>query len=108
MPTPNLSPRRWLLALLLTISLFPAFAAKPLETTETAEADAQTAALVVRRLARDDLELYHRIDVQVVDGRAILTGSVRTRQGLDAIVKEVGKVPGVLAVEQHVKVEPTP
>ncbi|MDC8010968.1 BON domain-containing protein [Tahibacter soli] len=108
MQTTHSSPLRWLVALLLTLSLFPAFAAKPLDETESLDADAQTAALVVRRLARDDLEAYHRIDVKVVDGRAVLTGTARTRQGLDAIVREVGKVPGVRSVEEHVKVEPTP
>ena len=108
MPTLSLPVARLLLAFFLALTLFPAFAAKPLDETESLDADAQTAALVVRRLARDDLEAYHRIDVKVVNGRAVLTGSVRTRQGLDAIVKEVGKVPGVRAVEAHVKVEPTP
>ncbi len=108
MQTAHISQLRWLLALLLALSLFPAFAAKPLDEAETADADAQTAALVVRRLARDDLEAYHRIDVKVSGGRVVLTGSARTRQGLDAILREVGKVPGVVAVEERVKVEPTP
>lgn len=108
MPTPNLSPLRWLLALLLTLSLFPAFAAGPAGLAENPEADALTKTLIERRLSRDDLANFHRVEVSVSDGVATLRGTARTRQTRDALLSEVAKVSGVLAVQDKIEVEPTP
>lgn len=106
MPTFYLA--RLLLAFLLALTAFPAFTAGPAALPDNAEADALTEALVRRRLSQDDLAPYHRLEVAVRDGVATLTGSVRTKPTLDAVVKEVGKVAGVNRVDERVKVEPNP
>lgn len=106
MQTSNLA--RWFLAFLFGLSLFPAFAANPAERPENPEADELTEALVRGRLAADDLAPYHRIDVRVVAGVATVRGTARTRQAHNAILREVEKVSGVLAVRDHIEVQPNP
>ena len=51
---------------------------------------------------------YHRVEVSIADGVATLTGTARTRQARDAVVREVGKVRGVTSVKDRIEVEPTP
>lgn len=99
---------RWLLAASLALSVLPASAAPPANLMADADADALTEALVRRRLSQDDLAPYHRLDVFVHEGVATLTGSVRTRSTLDAVLREVGKISGVEQVEERVKVDPSP
>ncbi|TDR46550.1 BON domain-containing protein [Tahibacter aquaticus] len=106
MPTLNLP--RWLLALFLALTVFPAAAAGPADLADNPEADALTEALVRRRLAADDLVNFHRIEVQVSDGVVSLRGTARTRQTRDAVLREVGKVSGVVSVLDKIEVEPTP
>lgn len=105
---PTLDLPRWLLAFLLALTAFPAFAAGPAALPDNPDADALTEALVRRRLAQDDLAPFHRLEVSVHEGVAMLTGTVRTKNTLDAVVKEVGKVAGVDRVDERVKVEPNP
>lgn len=106
MPTLNIA--RWLFAACLALNLTPVSAVSLADLAADADADALTEALVRRRLSQDDLAPYHRLEVAVRDGVATLTGSVRTRSTLDAVVKEVGKVAGVDRVDDRVKVEPNP
>lgn len=106
MPTFYLA--RLLLALFLALAVFPAFAAGPAALPDNPEADALTEALVRRRLAADDLVNFHRVEVNVVDGVATLRGTARTRQTRDALLSEVAKVFGVLAVQDKIEIEPTP
>ncbi|MBL8297783.1 MAG: BON domain-containing protein [Rhodanobacteraceae bacterium] len=106
MPTFKLS--RFFPALFLSLSLAPAFAAEKANRPESPEADALTKALIERRLSQDDLALYHRLDVAVLDGVAMLRGTARTRQARDAILREVEKVAGVLAVQNAIEIEPAP
>lgn len=106
MPTLNLP--RWLLAFLLALTAFLAFAAGPAALPDNPDADALTEALVRRRLAADDLVNFHRVEVSVVDGVATLRGTARTRQTRDALLSEVAKVFGVLAVQDKIEIEPTP
>lgn len=106
MPTFYLA--RLLLAFLLALAVFPAFAAGPAGLSENPEADALTEALVRRRLAADDLVNFHRIEVHVNDGVVSLRGAARTRQTRDAVVREVEKVSGVVSVLDKIEVEPTP
>lgn len=106
MPTVYLA--RLLLAFLLALAVFPAVAAAPAALRDNPEADALTEALVRRRLAANDLVNFHRVEVSVVDGVATLRGTARTRQTRDALLREVAKVSGVLAVQDKVEVEPTP
>ncbi|OJY98366.1 MAG: hypothetical protein BGP24_11115 [Lysobacterales bacterium 69-70] len=108
MPTPSLPVARLLFALFLALTLFPAFAAKLLDETESLDADAQATALVVRRLAGDDLAPFHRVEAKVADGIATLTGTARTRQARDAIVSEVRKIAGVSSVQDRIEVQPAP
>lgn len=106
MPTINL--QRWLLAFLLALAVFPAFAAGPSALLDNPEADALTEALVRRRLAAEDLVNFHRVEISVSHGVATLRGTARTRQSRDALLSEVAKVSGVLAVQDKIEVEPTP
>ncbi|PZQ52007.1 MAG: hypothetical protein DI570_24700 [Phenylobacterium zucineum] len=99
---------RALLAATLALSAVPGFAAGPADLMASADDDALAEALVRRRLSQDDLAPYHRLEVVVRDGVATLTGSVRTKSTLDAVVTEVGKVAGVDRVDDRVKVEPNP
>jgi osmotically-inducible protein OsmY len=99
---------RALLAATLALSAVPGFAAGPADLMAAADDDALAEALVRRRLSQDDLAPYHRLEVVVRDGVATLTGSVRTKSTLDAVVTEVGKVAGVDRVDDRVKVEPNP
>lgn len=108
MPISHLSPRRWLLSLFLTLSVLPASASNPVDAMAGADADALTEALARRRLAQDDLAPYHRLDVSVHEGVATLTGTVRTKNTLDAVLRELEKVSGVERVQDRVKVEPNP
>lgn len=105
---PTLNFVRWLFAACLALNLSPVSAVSLADLAADADADALTEALVRRRLSQDDLAPYHRLEVVVRDGVATLTGSVRTRSTLDAVVKEVGKVAGVDRVDDRVKVEPNP
>lgn len=105
---PTLNFVRWLFAACLALNLTPVSAVSLADLAADADADALTEALVRRRLSQDDLAPYHRLEVAVRDGVAMLTGSVRTKSTLDAVVKEVGKVAGVDRVEERVKVEPNP
>lgn len=99
---------RWLFAGCLALSVLPARAAPPADPMVDANADALTEALVRRRLSQDDLAPYHRLDVAVHDGVAVLTGTVRTKNTLDAVLREIEQVAGVERVQNNVKVEPNP
>lgn len=89
-------------------SVQPVLARDPADAVADSDADALTETLVRRRLSQDDLAPYHRMDVAVRDGVVTLTGSVRTKTALDAALREVEKVSGVLLVQSRVKVEPSP
>lgn len=108
MPISRLSPLRWLVALFLALNALPALAANPVDAMADADEDALAEALARRRLAQDDLAPFHRLDVSVHEGVATLTGTVRTKNTLDAVLREVGKVSGVEQVRDRVKVEPNP
>ena len=108
MPAISLPVARLLLAFLLTLAVFPAVAASPAGGPENPEADALTKTLIERRLSRDDLANFHRVEVTVVDGVATLRGTARTRQARDALLSEVAKVSGVMAVQDKIEVEPKP
>lgn len=97
-----------LLAFLFALAVFPAAAAGPADLADNPEADALTKTLIERRLTRDDLVNFHRVEVSVSDGVAALRGTARTRQTRDALLSEVAKVSGVLAVQDKIEVEPTP
>jgi osmotically-inducible protein OsmY len=86
----------------------PVLARNPADAAADADADALTEALARRRLTQDDLAPFHRLDVSVHEGVATLTGTVRTKNTLDAVLREVGKVSGVEQVRDRVKVEPNP
>ena len=89
-------------------NLQPVLASSLVDSAADADADALTEALVRHRLAADDLASFHRIEVQVSDGVVSLRGTARTRQSRDAIVREVGKISGVVSVLDKIEVEPTP
>lgn len=99
---------RWLFAACLALNLSPVSAVSLADLAADADADALTEALVRRRLSQDDLSPYHRLDVAVGDGVVTLRGTVRTKNTLEAVLREVGKVAGVERVEDRVKVEPNP
>lgn len=107
-------PKTFAIRLLLMLTaaaaagLQPALARSPSDSAADSDADALTETMVRRRLSQDDLAPYHRIDVVVRDGVATLTGSARTKTTLDAALREVEKVSGVLLVQSRVKVEPNP
>lgn len=108
MQTFAFSAVRLLLAVFLAAVFFPAGVAAQGNPADSRSTDELTEALARRRLAADDLMPYHRVEVSIADGVATLTGTARTRQARDAVVREVGKVSGVTSVKDRIEVEPNP
>lgn len=98
---------RIVLSMVLLLALPTVHAAA--SPSDFSDADERVALAVSARLAQPDAaDAIHIDKVEVKNGAAVLTGSVRNRFALAAAIRVAKEVPGVRSVNAHPKGEPNP